>query len=66
MTGVTQAVQCARRIYCHGRWALLSRLPAGLRSALISSAESAAFANPLGDMPMPKLEFFQVLINQQA
>jgi hypothetical protein len=69
MTGVTEVVRRARRAYWQGRFSLLALIayaPAFLRPALRSAlmmmpGESRALANPVGDMPMPRLEFFKVI-----
>mmetsp|Transcript_15543 Transcript_15543/g.33740 ORF Transcript_15543/g.33740 Transcript_15543/m.33740 type:complete len:121 (-) Transcript_15543:165-527(-) len=67
MTGVTQVVRCAQRVFWHGRFgllALLAQLPPSLQQMaqtvlMVRPGERDFLTNPIGDMPVPKLEFFQ-------
>lgn len=65
MTGVTQVVRCVAEQGRFGLVALLVLLPPALAAivsalARLTPLELDTFNNPVGGMPMPKYEFFQV------
>eukprot|EP00798_Chlamydomonas_sp_ICE-L_P013706 gene13707-19598_t len=67
MTGVTNLLHSYRKVYWHSRIGLLSfialfplRFQGAMRWALmVAPQESDHYSNPIGNMPMPRLEYFQ-------